>query len=127
MCLPFLQFAFKKTFREHSGANASKCMYGTLNALYSITLKVTYNIFLMFCGFFLALIWGILNGAVAFLQTWILSPLLRVSLVLVKGIMPMILDPLSLILKAVGDGLRGLSPGGLMAGAMQSIGAMGQS
>lgn len=122
-----MQFTFKKTFREHSGANAINCMFGKLNFLYSCTLKVTYNIFLMLCGFLLALIWGILNGLVAFLQTWFVSPLLRVSLVLVKGLMPMILDPLSLILKAFYDACKGMSPGGLMAGAMQTVAAVGRS
>ena len=115
-----MQFLFKKTFREHKGANAVHCAYGKLRCLYECTLKVTYNCCLFIFGFLLAFIWGICNGVVAFLQAWIISPLLRVSLIVVKGIMPIILDPLSLLMKAYVDACRG--PGGAVAGLMQSVG-----
>ena len=88
---------------------------------------VTYNCCLFTFGFLLAFIWGICNGVVAFLQAWIISPLLRVSLIVVKGTMPIILDPLSLLLKACVAACRGaggLGTAGLgeVAGVMQSVG-----
>lgn len=54
-----------------------------------------------------AFVWAVINGAIAFLQAWVLSPLTRVSLVVVKGVLPLILDPLSLILKAIAEGCSG--------------------
>ena len=84
---------------------------------------VTYNCCLLTFGFILTVIWGILNGMTAFLQAWILSPLLRVSLIIVKGIMPLVLDPLTLLMKAYADACRG--PGGgigaAIGGAMQGV------
>ena len=45
-----------------------------------------------------------------------------------KGIMPMILDPLSLILKAAHEACRATSPGALIAGAIQNtVGAVTQT
>ena len=76
-----------------------------------------------------AFAWAVINGAVAFLQAWFVSPLTRVSLVIVKGVLPLVLDPLSLILKACAqgccgggglDGGGGLAGGGLQ-GAMQGM------
>ena len=117
-----IQFLFKKTFREHKGANAIDCTYTKLSCLYACVLKVTYNSCLITFGFILTFIWGILNGVTAFLQAWCISPLLRVSLILVKGVMPLILDPLSLLLKAYADACR---PGGgigtAIGGAMQGV------
>ena len=40
---------------------------------------------------------------------------------LVKGILPIILEPLSLILKAVMDGCRGGNIGGMIGGAMSAM------
>ena len=112
---------FEKTFREHKGAQASDCMQVKLNTLYTKTLKVTYNIFVCLCGFWLAFLWAVVNGIVSFVQSWCVSPLLRVSLVLVKGILPIILEPLSLILKALMDACRGPNIGGLVSGAMSAV------
>lgn len=68
-------------------------------------------------------LWAVINGTVSFVQSWCVSPLLRVSLVLVKGILPIILDPRSLILKALVDACRG--PGrGLLSGAMNAMSAV---
>ena len=70
-------------------------------------------------------LWAVINGTVSFLQSWCVSPLLRVSLVLVKGIhvLPIVLDPLSLILKVLVDACRG--PGrGLLSGAMNAMSAV---
>ena len=98
-----LQFEFKRTFREHAGVNAIKCTHTCLQKTYEFTVKLIYNILLVVPGFFLAIVWGCFNSFTAFLQTWIISPLLRVSIVLVKGLLPMILEPTTMILKAAMD------------------------
>ena len=119
-----MQFLFEKTFREHPGVNSVKCSRKCGSHMYKCSLNVTYNIFLVLFGFILATIWGVINGLVAFFQTWCLSPLLRISSVMVKGFLPIILDPISLILKVAHDACRGASPGGLIAGAMQKVGGL---
>ena len=82
-------------------------MRSILKVVYMCSLRWTYNILLFTIGIIVAFLWAVINGAVAFLQAWVLSPLTRVSLVIVKGVLPLILDPLSLILKACAEGCGG--------------------
>ena len=82
-------------------------MRGILKVVYMCSLRWTYNILLFSLGILVAFLWAIINAAVAFLQTWVVSPLTRVSLVIMKGLLPLILDPLSLILKACAGGCGG--------------------
>ena len=107
-----MQFLFKKTFREHEGARAFGSIRSVLKVVYMCSLRWTYNILLFSIGILVAFLWALINGLVAFLQAWVLSPLTRVSLVIVKGILPIILDPLSLILKACANGCSGGGCGG---------------
>jgi hypothetical protein len=82
-------------------------MRSILKVVYMCSLRWTYNILLFTIGIIIAFLWALINGVVAFLQAWVLSPLTRVSLVVIKGVLPIILDPLSLILKACVEGCGG--------------------
>lgn len=82
-------------------------MRSILKVVYMCSLRWTYNILLFTIGIIIAFLWAVINGTIAFLQAWVISPLTRVSLVVVKGILPLILDPLSLILKACAEGCGG--------------------
>lgn len=82
-------------------------MRSILKVVYMCSLRWTYNILLFTIGILVAFVWALINGVVAFLQAWVLSPLTRVSLVVVKGVLPLILDPLSLILKSCAEGCAG--------------------
>ena len=121
-----MQFMFKKTFREHEGARAFKSMRAILKVVYMCSLRWTYNFLLFTLGILVTFLWAVINGIVAFLQAWVISPLTRVSLVVVKGILPLILDPLSLLLKACAQGCcgaGGCNPGtfGGMQGGFQGL------
>ena len=70
-----------------------------LKKVYDTTLKWGYNVLLLVLGVVLAIAWALINAVVAFLQTWFLSPLLRVSLVVVRGFLPIILEPLGMLMK----------------------------
>lgn len=95
-----LQFEYKKTFREHQGARVFKTYKLVLRSIYNHTLQWTYNIVVFTVGLILVIFWGIVNALIAFLQAWFLSPLMRVSLVVVRGVFPLVLEPCSMCLKA---------------------------
>ena len=82
-------------------------MRSILKVVYMCSLRWTYNILLFTIGIIIAFLWAVINGTIAFLQAWVISPLTRVSLVVIKGVLPLILDPLSLILKACAEGCGG--------------------
>ena len=70
----------------------------------------------------LTVIWGVVNAATAFFQTWFISPLLRVSLVIVKGFLPIVLEPLGMCMKTMCVAM-GAGPGS--AGLCPTMGRMG--
>ena len=51
----------------------------------------------------MACVWGIINGLVAFLQAWFISPASRILLVLLGGLCPIICEPLRIFLKLCVD------------------------
>lgn len=74
------------------------------------------------CGIVLILIWGLINAVVAFFQTYCLSPATRVSLVIIRGLLPLIIEPMALIMKGLGNGNGGGGGGGGLAGCFGGIG-----
>lgn len=117
----YMQFIFKKTFREHDGARAFKSMRNILKVVYMCSLRWTYNILLFTVGILIAFGWAVINASAAFLQAWVVSPLTRVSLVILKGILPLILEPTSLILKACAAGCCGGGGFGGLGGGMSAL------
>ena len=89
-----LQFAFERTFREHEGARAGHKLEKRIKKLYEKVLQCTYRCFLSVCGILLAALWGVINGCVAFIQTWYISPCTRIFMVLFKGLLPLITEPI---------------------------------
>ena len=113
MQLPnILQFEYKKAFREHKGAKTVKPCQKYLKPVYSFFLVCTYNVLVVVLGLCLIIVWALINAIVAFIQTWCISPLTRVSLVLVRGLLPIVLEPLGMLIKmytaARGGGVAGL-------------------
>ena len=125
----YMQFKFKKTFREHEGARAFESLRSVLKVVYTCSMRWTYNILLFTVGIMVAFIWALINGVVAFFQAWVFSPLTRVSLVIVKGVLPLILDPLSLLLKACAEGCCGAGGAGMagVGGGFQKLAALRQT
>ena len=125
------QFEYEKCFREHKGAKTFHPYAEVLKTIYLYTLRWTYNILLMGVGVVLTVMWGVLNAATAFFQTWFISPSLRVSLVIVKGFLPLVLEPMGMCMKTLcvamgaGPGSAGLCPtmGGM--GGMGGLGGLG--
>ena len=108
-------------------------MRSILKVVYMCSLRWTYNILLFTIGILVAFLWAVINGVVAYLQAWVLSPLTRVSLVIVKGVLPIVLDPLSLLLKACAEGCSGaggcagMTAGQQLQGGLQRVAAFRQN
>ena len=101
-----MQFVFKKTFREHEGARAGRALEKKVRKVYENALQCTYRCYVYACGFILAFLWGITNGCIAFLQTWFISPCLRVLLVLLGGLLPIITEPIRICVSACCDACK---------------------
>ena len=89
-----IQFTYDKTFREHDGARAGQHLETKVKRVYENVLQKSYRCYVGACGVLLACLWGIINGCVAFIQTWYISPCLRVFMVLFKGLLPLITEPI---------------------------------
>ena len=76
----------------------------------------------------LTVVWGVVNATTAIFQTWFISPSLRVSLVIVKGFLPLVLEPMGMCMKTLcvamgaGPGSAGLCP---TIGRMGGLGGLG--
>lgn len=84
-----------------------------LKLIYSCFLASTYNVLVVVLGVCLTIVWAVINGIVAFFQTWCISPLTRVMLVIVRGLLPLILEPLGMLIKMY-MAIRGGGVGGLV-------------
>lgn len=95
-----IQFAYKKTFREHEGARAGAVLEKKVRNVYDHVLQCTYRCFVVTCGFILACIWGVTNAFIAFIQTWFISPCLRILVVLLGGLLPICTEPIRICVSA---------------------------
>jgi hypothetical protein len=95
-----MQFEYKKTFREHKGANAGPKLEKNVKKVYQHVVQCTYRCHVYMFGFFLAVCWGVTNGCVAFLQTWFISPCMRVLFVLLGGLLPVCTEPVRIFVSA---------------------------
>ena len=104
-----MQFVFKKTFREHDGARAGRVLEKRVRNVYELVLQSTYRCYVCAFGFILAVLWGLINAGIAFLQTWFISPCLRILLVLLGGLLPVITDPIRICVSACCDACKSTS------------------
>lgn len=69
-----IQIEFEDIFVEPKGTQT----FPAARVVYSYTKVMTYNLFNVFLTVILAFIWGIIIAILAFLCTWLLSPIIRI-------------------------------------------------
>lgn len=89
-----LQLTFGETFKENQGAETATFWKQVLEIIYIFWLKFTYNCIMFFLGICTVTFWGILYSLVAWIQVWCIQPMAYVSIIIMKGCIPMITEPI---------------------------------
>ena len=90
----FLQLEFDACFHEHKSTKTWPKLYMLTGLMYKYTKLFVYHFFVLVIGLFLAFIWAIINGIMAFIHVWIWGPVLKLSLLWIYAVMPLVTEPL---------------------------------
>lgn len=89
-----MQLDFKECFHEHESTKTIEMYYNVLGIIYKYVKLFTYHFFVFIFGFFLAIIFALLNGVMSFIHVWIFGPTVKVTLLWVYAIIPLAVAPL---------------------------------
>ena len=104
LCAYFLlriQFKYKKYFREHTGAKTLSYFSTFLRYTYEFTLIFWYNCLMVIGGLAFAIVWGLINATIAFLQVWLVRPMLKLNLFCLTSFFPIVIEPMSICIRAI--------------------------
>ena len=96
-----IQLKYKKYFRERTGMRTLSSLSTFLRYTYEFTLSLWYNCLVVIGGLSLAIVWGILNATVAFLQVWLIRPMLKLNLFCITSFFPIVIEPVSICIRDV--------------------------
>ena len=98
-----VQLEFEACFHEHEKTKTVVQLHDVLGVVYKWIKLITYHLFVVLIGIPLMIIWAFVNGIMAFLYSWIWSPVLRLSIFWLAAILPLVTMPLVVIFKPLVD------------------------
>lgn len=85
---------FDERFQEHEGAETIDVWKSLIKIIYELSLKCSYNAIMFVTGICVVIFWGFTFSCMSWLQIWCISPMSSSVIVVMKGCMPLILEPI---------------------------------
>ena len=98
-----VQLEYDACFHEHKKSKTIRQVHDVLEFIYKWIKLITYHFFVFLIGIPLMIVWAFLNGIMAFIYSWIWSPVLRLSIFWLAAAMPLVTMPLVAIFKPLAD------------------------
>ena len=99
----YLQLEYKATFHEHEKTKVLEPVSKVLEIIYRWIKLIVYHFFVFIIGIPLMLMWAFLNGIMAFIYSWMWSPVLRISIFWLAATLPLATMPLVTIFRPLID------------------------
>ena len=100
-----LQLDFENCFQDHTTTRAIPPVNKVLATIFKTTKLVMYNSLVILFGFPLAFFWAMGFGCLAFIFTWLWSPILRSLLMTIHVVMPLYTETTRSLFYPIGDTL----------------------